>query len=580
MKTKRIVAFALALSCASTMFLSNATAASASTADASEFLIPIDYSEYGLGCNVDNVDYNSICDIQANSTETPYERITLPASVDLSTDSAFPPIGNQGSIGSCVAWATTYYAYTYMVHYRKGITSTANNAYSPRWTYNLTNGGVDGGSAVLHALKVLKNQGALTMADCPYYISGNYSLDWSHDTQAMIDALSTRSSGNSQKTVTSTYGTSFLSQLDTIKAGLNNHIPYIVTLKSTSGLLNGTYMQCADSSHYNQYIYVRNASTTSSGSVTGSHAMTVVGYDDSVWCDVNANGKVDTGETGAFKVANSWGNSWRNSGYVWVLYDALLSTSQIMSSSNSSTTWDASYTTTRVPFFAPSDYTNNFYYMYSVPDYTVGYVSEVTLSTSRRNQLRANALCVNSSYSDVENKHIYQSYSSGTYTTPISFTGTIVLNHACSENIPSYLSGYNWGVRIEDVYTDSYPISNISCKIVDNLNNTIASYYSTGSLNGTYNSVTTSINLARGDVDYDGVLTVDDADTILEYVARLVTFSNVQHVLADYNNDSTVDVSDVIALKVYLSNRGINVSSIDAKLQSYTQQELIPERVY
>ena len=56
MKTKRIVAFALALSCASTMFLSNATAASASTADASEFLIPIDYSEYGLGCNVDNVD--------------------------------------------------------------------------------------------------------------------------------------------------------------------------------------------------------------------------------------------------------------------------------------------------------------------------------------------------------------------------------------------------------------------------------------------------------------------------------------------------------------------------------------------
>ncbi|MCX6927526.1 MAG: immunoglobulin domain-containing protein [Verrucomicrobia bacterium] len=58
------------------------------------------------------------------------------------------------------------------------------------------------------------------------------------------------------------------------------------------------------------------------------HAMTIVGYNDSIWCDLNGNGVVDPVEKGALRVANSWG-SWNEGGYVWFAYDAIKSTSAV-----------------------------------------------------------------------------------------------------------------------------------------------------------------------------------------------------------------------------------------------------------
>ena len=98
---------------------------------------------------------------------------SLPSSVDLSTSPCFPPIGNQGSIGSCTAWASTYYQYSYEVNKLNNVTSTADRViYSPKWTYNNINSGVDNGSSYTNAYTLLKNQGAVTLNEFPYSSSG------------------------------------------------------------------------------------------------------------------------------------------------------------------------------------------------------------------------------------------------------------------------------------------------------------------------------------------------------------------------------------------------------------------------
>lgn len=55
----------------------------------------------------------------------------------------------------------------------------------------------------------------------------------------------------------------------------------------------------------------------------GYHAMTIVGYDDNVYFDLNQDGTIQDYERGAFLVANSWGKAYGNDGYIWILYDAL-----------------------------------------------------------------------------------------------------------------------------------------------------------------------------------------------------------------------------------------------------------------
>jgi hypothetical protein len=110
----------------------------------------------------------------------------------------------------------------------------------------------------------------------------------------------------------------------------------------------------------------------------GGHGMTIVGYNDNLWCDLNANGIVDNGEKGAFKIANSWGTSDWNSGYRWVSYDALRSSSAVSSSG----TWPASDRSSSGIFWS-----GNYFTLTARGDYTPSLLAEVTLNHAKRGQM-------------------------------------------------------------------------------------------------------------------------------------------------------------------------------------------------
>jgi hypothetical protein len=91
----------------------------------------------------------------------------LPASVDLTGDAV--PVGNQGPVGSCVAWSE---AYTIMGWYSKH-QKHVGAPFAPMYMYSQIDGGRDAGTTTTAGWKLATNQG---VAEWSAYPQGPY--DW------------------------------------------------------------------------------------------------------------------------------------------------------------------------------------------------------------------------------------------------------------------------------------------------------------------------------------------------------------------------------------------------------------------
>lgn len=244
---------------------------------------------------------------------------TSVAEVDNSSMPAFPPVGDQGNEGSCVTWAIAYYQMSHEVCLATGCDNKnmPSQSYSPRFVYNMINGGVDNGSNSSHAYAVVSNHGAPRLSELPY-VAGDYRR-WELNPEHWRTAINSRVSQTAAYLVTTDAG------MATVKQSLlNGHV-----------LVFGTYV--------NSWVYSTvqtNPNSTANSFVgqsimqyqngtNGGHLMTIVGYDDNIWTDINGNGSVDAAELGAFKIANSWGAGYKNGGYVWASYDAFRTTSAV-----------------------------------------------------------------------------------------------------------------------------------------------------------------------------------------------------------------------------------------------------------
>lgn len=230
---------------------------------------------------------------QSINTHTFNSSQSLPASVDLS--SKFPPVGDQGQYGTCVAWATGYGVKTVIDGMDRGLTTSQLtdpvNQFSPKDLFTAlpdSKKGADcNGTNFTDALDLVLSRGVATMQTVPYTNLGNCaqsSLQGSWTTEANGHKIQNYRRINLEK--------------NEIKSYLSNNQPVLFGAK-----LADNFMQ------WNSDDVISSNTSYDQVGQHAYHAMTLSGYDD---------GK---GPNGAFLVQNSWGTAWGSQGKIWVDYN-------------------------------------------------------------------------------------------------------------------------------------------------------------------------------------------------------------------------------------------------------------------
>ncbi len=407
-------------------------------------------------------------------TDSTYSLLTaseLPDYIDNSTLAAFPSIRSQGDISSCVAFATTYYQMTYMVARSKGWNAkddTDNTTkLSPKWTYNFINGGNDNGSDQSSAYRLLSQNGAALWSDFPYsgdkLNSKNY-LEWPTQSSVYKNAMKYRADKMGYIPLVNGDGTLVTSpddsDLSSIKTMLTNG--YVLSI-STNIYSWRTKEVNDDPGTANDTQFVGQQACYMVDGYEGSHAMVIVGYNDDIWVDLNNNNMVDSGEKGAFKIANSWGTSWGNNGYIWMCYDALNSISSVIGGPSA-----------EMRTVAFSD----LYWITVKQAYTPKFIAEFTLSHSSRNQISTYVGFSNST--DTNPALIWKpmafgdnlggNYAFDGTTTPCDATVALDITDISSDNISN--SDGNWYLSVKDTFSDGKSTVLKNFKLIDNENGT------------------------------------------------------------------------------------------------------------
>ncbi len=268
-------------------------------------ILPVLFFSCEKSEDIVKIDLNSTGWFGSDNTSTIPENVsnpfqgdpsTLPTSVDLSQ--YFPPIGDQGQYGTCVAWATAYNAKSAIEAIKFGLTPSdlQKPGYQMSAKYLFTalpsdkKGADCNGTDFTPALDILLSKGVATKATVPYLNLGNCSetnLDPSWNTDAARHKIK--------------YYRRIDNSINSIKQALADKMPVILGAK-----LDDSFMQWNSESVY-QF-----ATGTDQVGIHSYHAMCIVGYDN------------NKGPRGAFKVVNSWGSQWGANGFVWVDYNFMI----------------------------------------------------------------------------------------------------------------------------------------------------------------------------------------------------------------------------------------------------------------
>ena len=397
-------------------------------------------------------------------------------SVDNTKNKYFPAIGDQGSIGSCGSWSMTYLQASYTFNKARNLDGKdTKNVMSPMWTYNMTNQGGNNGSTLVDIVYLLSEIGAVSIEDVPAYTTtyNRYQYGDLHARDGLWlkaqenkinDAFIVDLKTEEQQTpITSPDDT----DLDTIKMLLDSG--EILTASSYAYKWKTEKIQAnsevpGNDEHVGEQIVSRN-----DGYQYGGHRITIVGYDDDIWVDINKNGKVEEGEKGAFKIANSWGEDWGNDGCIWFSYDSVNPVSSVKQNSaiNLSSGRAVSLMDIVAMAAAPQEDKSNTY-------------AEVTMNSAKANTVKVDITATDAAgnkttYGVTPFKSSNMYYSVG----PCGFDGTnnatdgtftFDLRNVVADLTPDTIKNYTWSITFTDTTNDAATLVVKDVKLLDTLN--------------------------------------------------------------------------------------------------------------
>lgn len=466
----------------------------------------------------------------------------LPSSVDLSQDNAFPCIRYQ--VGpACVAWASTYYQFGYQVAAMNNWNAKNDDSkqFAPKWTFNLV---TNEGNAILYddAYELLSTQGAVKYSQFPSSTLESNSLErkeWYTHTEGIREALRYRVSNVqylcfADSTVNTPITSPSSAALTTMKQYINTG--HILTFSTNCrSWIYKRLVQQYDESLNNQYVCTM--LDNSIGGYSG-HALSVVGYDDNIQCDIDDDGTIRDYEKGAFKVVDSSNTSNRNQGFIWIMYDALNKVSNAeLDNVVHNTIFD-----------------NYAYYVIDVAEYPLDLLAEVTVECSSKSSVKID-LGTSSMYetefedvaSTLFNRHGFKTNFSGSGKTAEVATFVFDFGNICCTPAP----WKQYGISVLNVNSE-YPFTIENIKIKDKTGKIVVEDTDEKTLLNSSNSYMYGIAMV-GDVDNNGDITTNDGTLIQRHLAKYITLTDAQKAIADVDGDGIVNIYDKMYIDKYLA---------------------------
>jgi hypothetical protein len=251
--------------------------------------------------------------------------LTLPVFVDNSTQPYFRTLFTQSGL-ECGQASSIGLGLTYEVDLKR--TAPANlpqNQFATYFTYNYINGGSDAGVSFLESWEIVKRCGNPSVLDYGGLSAGGPAR-WMSGYDKYYNAMHNRITDVAVIYINTIEG------LNMLRSWIHNHMDQA----SIGGVAH----------FYSQYGAVNNqlpAGTPLAGQYvlttwgsSPNHAMTILGYNDSICWDYNGDGQYTNNidlngdgilnlkdwEIGGFKIANTYGNvgNWANQGFAWATY--------------------------------------------------------------------------------------------------------------------------------------------------------------------------------------------------------------------------------------------------------------------